>query len=226
MPQLDAKSYFIIVNSISVQGIITIELFAMLTLYVAPILNETDNRNSSQYTIKKLLDRLFRKTECKDFEWYDPDNQPNVSDYVKKRLENQLNWYDKKAKSYLYRYYEIQILILGVSALIPIVNVVGGYEMTIRIISSILGSIVVGATGILQLTKAQESWIIFRSTAETLKKEYNLYMLKAGDYSDTNLADDKRDKLFIERSESVMAMEGTKYFSLRQKSESSAKNQT
>jgi hypothetical protein len=83
---------------------------------------------------------------------------------------------------------------------------------------------IVGATGILQLTKAQECWIVYRSTAETLKKEYNLYMLKAGDYSDSNLVDEKRDMLFIERSESIMAMEGTKYFSLRQKSEPSAKN--
>lgn len=173
-----------------------------------------------------MLDRLFGKSECKGFEWYESEKQPNISDYMKKRLENQLNWYDKKAKGNLYRYYEIQILVLGVGVLIPIVNVVGGPEMAIRIISSILGAIIVGATGILQLTKAQESWIIFRSPAETLKKEYNPYMLKAGDYSDPNLTHDNRDKFFIERSESVMAMEGTKYFSIRQKSEPSTKNRT
>lgn len=173
-----------------------------------------------------MLDRLFKKSECKDFEWYDPEKQPSVSDYIKKRLENQLNWYSKKAKDNLYRYYKIQILVLGASALIPIVNVVDGHELAIRIISSILGAIIVGATGLLQLTKSQESWIIFRSTAETLKKEYNLYMLKVGDYSDSNLVDDKRDRLFIERAESVMSMEGTKYVSLRQKSESLTKDRT
>jgi Protein of unknown function (DUF4231) len=99
---------------------------------------------------------------------------------MKKRLENQLNRYDKKGKSNLYRYYKIQVLIIGVSALIPIVNVVGSYEITIRVISSVLGVVIVGSTEILQLTKTQESRIIFRSTAETLKKEYNLYMLKTG----------------------------------------------
>jgi len=51
-------------------------------------------------------------------------------------------------------------------------------------------------------------------------------MLKTGDYSDPNLTDEKRDKLFVERAESVMAMEGTKYFSIRQKSEPSTKNRT
>jgi Protein of unknown function (DUF4231) len=159
-----------------------------------------------------------------DFVWYDAKKQPNASDYIDNRLKKQLNWYEKNAKKNLYRYYKIQILILGVSALIPIVNVVDGPDLAVRVLSSILGAIIVGATGILQLIKAQEIWIVFRSTAETLKKEYNLYMLKAGDYSDANLTDEMRDLLFIERSESVMTTEGTKYFSLRQKSESATKN--
>jgi Protein of unknown function (DUF4231) len=175
-----------------------------------------------------LLNRLFRNSKEGDAEpyiqWYNTEKPPDVSDYIKKRLELQLNWYDNKAKDNMYRYHKLQILIIGASVLIPIVNVVDGNDLVVRIISSILGSAIVGATGILQLTKAQESWIVFRSTAETLKKEYNLYMLKAGDYSDSNLSDDKKDILFIERSESIMAMEGTKYFALRQKSEPSTKN--
>jgi hypothetical protein len=175
-----------------------------------------------------LLKRLFGNSKEGDVEpyiqWYSTEKPPNVSDYIKNRLERQLNWYHNKAKDNMYRYHELQILIIGVSVLIPIVNVIDGNDLVVRIISSILGGMIVGATGILQLTKAHESWIIFRSTAETLKKEYNLYMLKAGDYADSSLIDEKRDILFIERSESIMAMEGTKYFSLRQKSEPSTKN--
>ena len=41
-------------------------------------------------------------------------------------------------------------------------------------------------------------------------------MLRVGHYSDAK-TDEKRDTLFIERSESIM--EGTKYFALRQKEE-------
>ena len=76
-------------------------------------------------------------------------------------------------------------------------------------------------TGVIQLTKAQEGWLLYRSTAETLIREYNLYMLKAGDYSESSLTDEKRNKLFVERAEGIMSNEGTKYISLRQqKSES------
>jgi hypothetical protein len=139
-----------------------------------------------------LLERLFgNSTEGSSgaepyIQWYNIERPPNVSDYIKKRLELQLNWYDNKAKDNMYRYHKLQILIIGVSILIPIVNVVDGNDLVVRIVSSILGGIIVGATGILQLTKAQETWMIFRSAAEALKKEYNLYMLKAGDYSDSN----------------------------------------
>ena len=75
-------------------------------------------------------------------------------------------------------------------------------DFVIRITSAILASTIVGITSLLQLIKAQESWILWRYTAETLKKEYNLYMLKAGDYSNQDLTDAARDKMFIERIES------------------------
>ena len=152
--------------------------------------------------------------------WYDKEN-PNISDYIKNRLEPQINWYNNKAKSNTFRYHVLQLLTLGIAALIPIINVVQGADLATRIISAILGSMIVAIAGVIQLTKAQESWLLYRSTAETLVREYNLFMLKAGDYSEPGSTDDKRDKLFIERAESIMSTEGTKYLSLRQqKSES------
>jgi hypothetical protein len=81
---------------------------------------------------------------------------------------------------------------------------------------------IVAIAGVIQLTKAQESWRLYRSTAETLIREYNLYMLKAGDYSEPSLTDDKRDKLFVERAESIMSTEGSEYLSLRQQKSESA----
>jgi hypothetical protein len=157
-------------------------------------------------------------------EWYDSDS-PNISDYIKKRLQPQIVWYDEKSKVNMYRYHILQLLTIFFGVLIPVINIVpiDDNDFVIRIISAILGSIIVGITGLLQLTKAQESWILFRSTAETLKREYNLYMFKTGDYSSPNLTDETRNKMFIERIEAIITMEGTKYFSFKQKSESAAK---
>ncbi len=115
------------------------------------------------------------------------------------------------------RYNVLQILTFGISAIIPVVNVVSGLDILVRIISALLGGLIAAITGVIQLSKAQESWILYRSTAETLMREYNLYTLKSGDYSEDNIKDDvKRDKLFIERCEIIMSTEETRYFSLHQ----------
>jgi uncharacterized protein DUF4231 len=88
--------------------------------------------------------------------------------------------------------------------------------LSIQIISAILGSMIVAIAGVIQLTKVQESWLLYRSTAETFIREYNLYMLKAGNYSDSTLTDERTNKLFVETVESIMSTEGSKYISLRQ----------
>jgi hypothetical protein len=44
----------------------------------------------------------------------------------------------------MYRCQKLQIMIIGASVLIPIVNVVDGSDLIVRIVSSILGSMIVG----------------------------------------------------------------------------------
>jgi hypothetical protein len=165
----------------------------------------------------------LQKQKSVYFEKYDKNN-PDISDYITKRLEPRIDWYDKKATSNLKRFNIFQIFILGSSSLISIVNVISLSELdfTIRVVSAILGGLIAAITGIVQLTKAQESWILYRSTAETLVREYNLYMLRSGDYAEDILTDDiKRNKTFIEKCESIMSTESTKYFSLRQQEKTS-----
>ncbi len=96
---------------------------------------------------------------------YDNEN-PDISIYIKNWLEPQINWYNSKAKYNTFRYHVLQLLTIGFAALIPIINVFEGAELSIRIISAILGSMIVAIAGIIQLTKAQESWLLYRSTAE------------------------------------------------------------
>jgi hypothetical protein len=61
--------------------------------------------------------------------------------------------------------------------------------------SSIFGFIIIVTTGFLQLTKSQENWISYRSTAELLKSEYNFFKMKSGDYLNEKMGNDqtKRD---------------------------------
>lgn len=68
-------------------------------------------------------------------------------------------------------------------------------NMTVRVLSSTLASIIVIATSFIQLTKAHQSWLLFRETVESLKREYHLFCNKAGDYLNPILTEEQRNKL-------------------------------
>ena len=107
-----------------------------------------------------------------------------------------------------------QIITLFVSAIIPVINVTDFADFPIRILSSVLAAIIAVATGISQLEKYQENWILYRTNSELLKKEKFFYESNAGEYS--NLSEDDRNRLLVERVESLVSAETSKYFTAYQ----------
>ncbi|MGA8083322.1 MAG: DUF4231 domain-containing protein, partial [Candidatus Nitrosopolaris sp.] len=65
-----------------------------------------------------------------------------------------------------------------------------------KLISSIIGGIIVVITGLTQLEKYQENWILYRTSSELLKKE-KYFENRVGEYS--NLDQEERNKLLVER---------------------------
>jgi len=136
--------------------------------------------------------------------------ESDKSNYKQSRLEEQIVWHSRKAQKNKLRFLLCQIIILIAGATIPIVNVVGFGDMVTRIISSIIGGIIVVGTGITQLEKYQENWILYRTTSELLKKEKYFFENSAGEYS--NIGEDERNKLLVERVETIVSSETSKYF--------------
>jgi|SRR5215216_5710768 len=149
---------------------------------------------------------------------------PSALDYIEKRFKEQLKWYEKHAKSSMYKFYLCQVIIVFFGTIIPIINVLPTSDPNmIKVSSAIFGGTIIVATGLLQLTKAYENWINYRSTAEQLKQEYQLFALKAEDYSDEKTPDkDLKERLFVERVESVIRSEGKKFLSFHQALQSKA----
>jgi len=69
-------------------------------------------------------------------------------------------------------------------AMIPVINVLGFVDQQTRVVSSGLGATIVIVTGLTQLEKFQENWIMYRTTTELLKKEKYFYENEVGEYSD------------------------------------------
>jgi hypothetical protein len=172
-------------------------------------------------TIKNVLN--YEKPET-----YDNQKKPTVEDYIEKRYKKQLDWYEKHAIQSRVTYYTFQILIVLAAALVPIINVFPSNDnntYTIKIISSILGSFIVIFTGVLQITKSNENWMSYRSTAELMKSEYQRFKMGVGDYSEEKISDkENRSLLFIERMETIIAEEGKKFMNTHEKSDFKTKD--
>lgn len=122
------------------------------------------------------------------------------TNYKQERLQKQIDWHSRKARDTKRRFRLFQIITLIASAIIPIINLgniaksdTADYQ--IRVISSIVGAIIVVVTGLTQLEKYQENWILYRTSAELLKKEKYFFENNAGEYS--NLDEKERNKYWL-----------------------------
>ena len=125
-----------------------------------------------------------------------------------------MDWHAKKATENKKLFYGFQTVIIITAALIPIINLIDFASFETRVISSILGGVVVGVTSILQLKKHHENWIQYRSTEELLKREKYLFECEVGPYD--NLDEKERCKKLVERIESTLSNQNDQFFSAHQ----------
>jgi hypothetical protein len=152
---------------------------------------------------------------------------PDISEYMEKRFKPQLNWYEKKASDNMLRFRILRISIIILSFITSIINAIGlvsnNYTIGIQLFTAIVTALILTLTSLLQLTKSQEDWILFRATAERLKSEYQSFVFGASPYyfeekEEKDIAA-KKNKLFVERIENIYLTEGSE-FTLRHKQQS------
>jgi hypothetical protein len=138
------------------------------------------------------------------------------SDPIYGRLEDQIDWYDRKSRSAQRIFKRIKIVeILGAAALpfLAGLNYPGDRQVT-----GGLGVLITMLEGLLHLNQYQQNWTNYRSTCEALKHEKFVYLAHAGPYA---TAPDPR-ALLAERIESTVSQEHAQWASVQQQS---AKNQ-
>jgi Protein of unknown function (DUF4231) len=135
------------------------------------------------------------------------------------RLEDQLQWYDRKSIQYQATYKRIKIIEIIAAAAIPFLSALnistGSNPWFGHSVSWLIGGLGVLITileGVLQLNQYQQNWISYRSTCEGLKHEKYTYLAKAPPYHD---APDPH-ALLAERIESLVSQEHAKWASVQQ----------
>jgi len=125
------------------------------------------------------------------------------ADPTLERLEDQINWYDRKSNQNHRVYKWLKIIEIVAAALFPLF---AGLKMPAAVTGS-LGVLIAALEGLLQLNQYHHNWIAYRSTCETLKHEKYLYLANAGPYSTATAA----HALLAERVESLVSQEESKW---------------
>lgn len=117
------------------------------------------------------------------------------------RLEDQIDWYDRKSRYNQRMYKWFKVVEIAAAALVPLFS---GLKQTA--VTGGLGVLIAVLEGLLQLTQYHHNWITYRSTCESLKHEKYLYLAPAGPYAGPDA-----HRLLAERIESLVSQEHAKW---------------
>jgi hypothetical protein len=131
--------------------------------------------------------------------------EPVNADPTMERLEDQIEWYDRKSVSNQRAFKRVKAAQLIAASAIPAVATLDFHA----VVAATLGAAVVVLEGFQQLNQYQQNWASYRSTAEALKHEKYLYLAAAGPYAATG---DSR-ALLADRIEGLISQEHAKWVS-------------
>lgn len=147
---------------------------------------------------------------------------PNI-----KRIQEQIDWYDKKSSMYQKRYKRIKIVEIIAAALVPFLSALHFSDPTVLFpftsmrfatvigtFTALLGVLITILESILQLEQYQKNWVTYRATCEALIHEKFTYIAGAGVYAAA--AATNPHQLLVERAETIGSQENMKWTSLLQ----------
>lgn len=143
-------------------------------------------------------------------------------DYISERLQNQIDWYDKKSLQNQKRFKTLRKVEIVVAAFIPFLSGIAAsideFNFVFFIIIGMLGIIITIIASLISLSKYQENWTEYRTICETLKKEKYLYQVGINPYHK-----DDGFLILVERVESIISKENTNWANYVSKIEETVK---
>ena len=148
------------------------------------------------------------------------ENRISQDDYFKDRLDNQIDWYDRKSIQSQKWFKRLQVIVIVSSATIPFLS---GYmdetTLYLKIVVGLLGLVIAAITAVLGLYQFQENWLEYRTTCETLRHEKYLFLAKSSPYNE-----EEPFLLLVERIEGLISKENTSWQNYMKKSSTDESN--
>lgn len=144
-------------------------------------------------------------------------DEKEFEEYAKSRYHPQIDYYNKAAISNHRAYAILQFVLIVLSAVVPVLIVIGGEPE--RWLAVLVSAVVAVTASTLKIFKFQENWISYRTTCETLRKEFYYYQARIHDYES---ADDP-EAIFVDRVETLISRENTLWLISQKREEISKK---
>lgn len=138
----------------------------------------------------------------------------NEEEYLKNRLDDQINWYDRKSSQNQKAFKRLQFVLIISAASVPFIS---GYVDDLKSLQYLLGAIgvlIAAITGLLSLYKFQEIWTTYRAICESLRHEKYLYLTKTDPYIEKNAFN-----LLVQRVETLLSKENSSWVEIMKKIE-------
>lgn len=106
----------------------------------------------------------------------------DAEQYLRERLQDQLEWHDRRSGWNQRWYKRLQVLVIAAGALIPLLSGFSDCRPEVQVAVGMLGALIAIATGVSGAYRFQENWIDYRVTAEALGHEKYRYLTGAEPY--------------------------------------------
>jgi hypothetical protein len=127
-------------------------------------------------------------------------------DYIKQRLSDQIDWYDRKSSMNQRWFKRLRFAEILAAATIPFLSGFAGNSFLIKITIGALGVLVAVVASVLGLLHVQEHWIEYRAIAESLKREKMLFQTQTEPYDKDNAF-----HLLVQRVEALLSKESSEW---------------
>jgi hypothetical protein len=128
--------------------------------------------------------------------------QLSESEYFQQRLDDQIDWYDRRSGSNQKAFKRLRLVEILTAATIPVLAGFSQGSQSFALATGIAGMIVTVIAGILALYRFQENWRDYRATSEALKQEKFLYLARARPYDG-----EQHFETLVQRVEALLSRE-------------------
>ena len=128
------------------------------------------------------------------------------------RLEDQIDWFDRKSVFHQRWYRRLKVLSIAAAALVPLLSGLDG----LAFVAGLLGVVVV-VEGLQHVNQHYDNWVRYRATCENLRHEKYLYLARSARY--VGLTDDEAFRVLAANVEAILSTEGEAWLKLRRQLE-------